>query len=135
MKLAYNIYPSFIAKVLAGEVGLLTDVQGEYWGQISDELNEELDKIIRFQQMSLVASFEDCLIVYFGIDLSEKQLQNLNIIHDVTPKLLPGEMLCEQLAFISNETTNAFHKPDVKAINQAFHTVIDLITKKQRTVK
>ena len=75
MKLAYNVYPSMIAKVLAHEVGLLSDMQTDI--MVMEHVKEERDRLIMFQQMSLVASFDDCLTVYYGMDLSEEQIKYL----------------------------------------------------------
>lgn len=132
---AYNIYPSYIAKVIAGEAGLLSEVAPVYYLG-SDELYEELDKLIEFQQMSLVASFDDCLIVYFENNLGEDQIKSLKIIYEVTPKLLPGALFCESMATIARERDARDYEsrdPNMDVIANSLHTAIDILMKKRKT--
>ena len=49
MKLAYNHFPSHLAKVLAHEVGLLSDMNTDF--MVKEEVQEEADRLIEFQQM------------------------------------------------------------------------------------
>ena len=128
MKLAYDHYPSHIAKVLACEVGLLSQMETDFTH--SETVQSERDKLIEFQQMSLVASFEDCLVVYYENDLSDKQIKNLKIIYEVTPKLLPAILFEEALETITCESRNK--KPNMAVITNSFHTAIDKLTIKQR---
>ena len=124
MKLATNFYPSPIAEVLATEAGLLPDYdfdEREYYSEMEN-------KLIRFQQMSLVNQFDDCLIAYFGIDLNEKQKEFLKAIYQITHQLLTGQLIDSHLKII-HEQINGIDKPDAGAITQAFHGVIDLIMK------
>lgn len=44
---------------------------------VPEAVQSERDKLIEFQQMPLLFSFEDCLIVYYGVDLSENQIKAL----------------------------------------------------------
>ena len=124
MKLADNVFPSNIAKILAHEVGLIPDPHAVNWS-----MDDGMRELIEFQQMSLVASFEDCLTVYFGTQLNQDQIKNLNIIYQVTHKLLPGCLLKAALEKIATESEKS--KPDMKTISGAFHTAINQLTKRR----
>ena len=136
MKHAYNVYPSHIAKILAHEAGLLSDMETDYWvgeNEASLKMLDERDKLIEFQQMSLVASFEDALIVYHGMGLSEQQIKNLKIIYQVTLQLLPSTIFGGAMAAIASESRNK--KPNMAVITNLFHTAIDQLTIKQRVAQ
>jgi hypothetical protein len=130
MKLAINHFPSHIAKILACDVGLLSDMETD-WVQLSNvELCAEIDRLIQFQQMSIVASFEDCLVAYYGIDLSGIQLENLKIIYEVTPKLFPAILFDGAMEAIANERRNK--EPNMAAVANSFHTVINMLTNSKK---
>ena len=130
MKLADNIFPSFFAKVLAHEAGLLEDVHAFNhswtWG------NEEILHLIEFQQLSLVTNFDNCLTVYFGIDLSEKQINNLRTIYENTPPLMPGNLFMTAMKSVASESNKS--KPNMQAIISNFHVALDKLGKKQRAI-
>ena len=125
MNIADNFFPSNIAKILAFEVGLLEDPNVCNW-----LLTDEVINLIQFQQMSLVASFEDCLTIYCEQDLNQDQIKNLNIIYQVTPKLLPGCLYTAAMKNIAAE--NEKFKPNMKSIISNLHVAIDQFGKKQR---
>jgi len=131
MKLAYDVYPSHIAKLLAYEVGLLSDMETDF--MITESVQSERDKLIEFQQMSLVASFEDCLVAYYENDLSQDQIKKLKIIHEITPKLLPATVFCGAIDAISKERHNKQSNRAVMA--NLFHTAIDQLLIKQRAAQ
>lgn len=131
MKHAHNFYPSGIAKILAHEAGLLSDTKTDFISSDS-ELSNEVDRLIEFQQMSLVNSFEDCLVVYHGMELSEQQIDNLKIIYEVTPQLLPGSLFNEAMGKISSERNSI--KPNMAVIANSLHTAINLLTSKKVAV-
>ena len=128
MKHAHNMYPSHIAKILACESGLLSEMQTDYV-RAESELSHEIDRLIEFQQMSLVNSFEDTLIVYFEHDLSEEQIKNLKIIYEVTPQLLPGSLFNESMSRVADERRQI--KPNMAVIANSLHTAINLLTSKK----
>jgi len=132
MKHAHNFYPSHIAKILAHEAGLLSDMQTDFI-QADSELSSEVDRLIEFQQMSLVASFEDCLIVYFENNLSEEQIEKLKIIYEVTPQLLPGTIFEETMSRIADERRSL--KPNMTVIANSLHTAINILTTKRRVAQ
>lgn len=127
MKLADNFFPSNIAKILAFEVGLIPNQHAVNWS-----MDDGIRELIEFQQMSLVASFEDCLTIYFGTELTEKQITNLQKIHRVTPKLMPGNFFVAAMKNIATEKEKS--KPDMKSIISNFHVAIDQLGKKQRVI-
>ena len=124
MKLADNVFPSNIAKILAHEVGLIPDPHAVKWS-----MDDGMRELIEFQQMSLVASFEDCLTVYFGTQLNQDQIKNLNIIYQVTPKLMPGNFFVAAMENIAAESEKS--KPDMKSIISNFHLAIDQLGKRR----
>ena len=125
MNIADNFFPSNIAKILAFEAGLLEDPNVCNWLPADEVIN-----LIQFQQMSLVASFEDCLTVYYGQDLNQDQIKNLNIIYQVTHKILPGCLLKAALEKIAAESEKS--KPDMKSIISNLHVAIDQFGKRSK---
>ena len=125
MNIADNFFPSNIAKILAFEAGLLEDPNVCNWLPTDEVIN-----LIQFQQMSLVASFEDCLTIYCGQDLNQDQIKYLNIIYQVTPKLLPGCLFTAAMKNIAAENEKSI--PDMRPIISNFHLAIDQLGKKQR---
>jgi len=130
MKHAHNFYPSHVAKILACEAGLLSDMETDYFCDSNTEMLDGRDKLIEFQQMSLVNTFEDCLIVYYGIDLSESQIKSLRIIYEVTPKLLTGTVFDEAMSRVEDERKSI--NPNMAVIAGSLHTAIDCIGKGKR---
>jgi len=130
MKHAHNFYPSHIAKLIAFEAGLLSDMETDYFSDSNTEMLEGRDRLIEFQQMSLINTFEDSLIVYYGIDLSESQIKSLLIIYEVTPKLLTGTVFDEAMGMIEDERKSI--NPNMAVIAGSLHTAINLLTSKQR---
>ena len=125
---AYDFYPSHIAKVIAFEVGLLSDMQTIY--MVPKRVQDEVNKLIEFQQMSLVASFEDCLVIYYGIDLTKEQTQALKLIYEITPKLLQGSRLSLALGKVESERKSI--DPDMRVIISALHTAVDCLKNTRR---
>ena len=126
MNIADNFYPSYIAKLLAHDAGLLESPHVVNWLPTDEVIN-----LIQFQQMSLVASFEDCLTIYYGQDLTEKQIKNLEVIHCVTPKLLPGELFQAAMENIAKESEKS--KPNTQYMVSNLHMAIDQLGKRAKT--
>lgn len=99
MHLCESFLPSPSAKSMAIEVGLLS----EQTDMPDLEYFDERDRLIRFQQMSLVADFESCLVVYYGVDLSQGQLCSLLGIYSTSKRLVTGHMLTVCLNNITSE--------------------------------
>jgi len=95
---------------MAIEVGLLSEKTDfpdlEYF--------DERDRLIQFQQMSLVADFESSLVVYFGIDLEPDQIRSLVGIYNTSKNLVKGHMLTACLNAIDSEREQCV--PDKKRI-------------------
>lgn len=89
MNINKNI-PTTFAWALAKSVGLV-----HTWDQFTkditfEEHNAEDNRLEQFQQMAIGCSFKDALIVYYDVDLSEKQKAALQVICKSTVPWLVG---------------------------------------------
>lgn len=123
MKLADDVFPSKFAVSLCRECELIPELQSYFC-----PVYEEIRQLIEFQQMSLVNSFEDCLIVYHPQELTEKQLINLKIIFKVTPTLMPGHIFQSAMKNIAVE--NYKSKPDMNYVISNLHLALNQLGKK-----
>lgn len=62
------------------------------------------DKLANFQKMSMSTDFEKCLVAYYGMELSEHQLEQLQYIHDNTQTWLLGEVAEHLLSALQKST-------------------------------
>lgn len=110
MHLCESFLPSPSVKAMALEVGLLSEKTDfpdmAYF--------DERDRLIRFQQMAMVADFESCLVVYFGIDLEPDQIRSLVGIYNTSKTLVTGHVLTVCLNAIASEHEQVI--PDKKRI-------------------
>ena len=53
---------------------------------------KQFDALQRFQQLATVGSYDDSILAYHGIELSEQQESILKVIHKSTPIWVQGKM-------------------------------------------
>ena len=76
-----QLFPTNFARKLADSVGL------------RDVGYDDVDQcLVNFQQMSMSASFEESLIAYHGVELTEQQRKALEIIYNSTIPWIKGHI-------------------------------------------
>lgn len=91
MKINQNL-PTIFAISLAKSVGLMSDSN-----DIKDfrEGQAEETRLSSFQQMAIGCTFEDALIAYHGVDLTEEKRVVLEVIYRSTTPWLIGHVIGE----------------------------------------
>lgn len=79
------------------------------------------DRLVTFQKMAVACSFDDCLIAYYGMDLSDEQEEILEFIYTKTKSWMIGhiaENLMDQLQ--SKQTSGR----DARELAETLHEMI-----------
>ena len=79
-----------MAKKLGESCGLLLVREN---GVNHEKLADLEERMRWFQQMSVTSSFEDCVAVYFGMELTEEQVSVLKLIHRTTKPWMTGHVV------------------------------------------
>ena len=108
---------------LARSVGLYNvESNFEFRMTISDYLNSELDDhntLAEFQQMSIAAKFEDCLVAYYGKELTQEQKDALKVIHSSTAPWMLGH--------VAGQLTEKMNSSNDKDFVDACEMIVDLL--------
>lgn len=96
-------FPLFFAKQICVDSGL--------WDSLDEKdprkKYTEYQQLKNFQQMSISCKFDECMVAYYGTDITEEQLQGLMIIHKATKSWIKGELVGVLMSKLSkNKITN-----------------------------
>ena len=94
-----KILPTVFAKSICKSVGLMDP---EEYGI---PFVEELFRLQQFQQMSIVCSFEEALISFYGAELTEDQKIGLKLIYKTTQPWMKGHAIGVLLERMNSKTT------------------------------
>lgn len=111
MKLAQNALPTPHAMSICETVNIIPDdcprwkrPQLERNGsQIYAKWENIIERLIQFQQLSLVCDFDDAMIAWHSIELDDIQKNALRIIHKTTQPWLVGHVVGELLSMLKTE--------------------------------
>lgn len=79
-----KIFPTLFAKNLGEASLLIPKLRRQMLVKDHEELRERLEMMQSFQSMAMACAFDDCLIAFHGIKLTDKQKDALVIIHKST---------------------------------------------------
>jgi hypothetical protein len=95
-------FPTVFAQRLGEKVGLLFPRKN---GMDHAKHMEAQERMQYFQQMAVTSKFEDCILSYIDIPLSDTQIESLKIIHQSTKPWITGHIVGELMNRIGSERT------------------------------
>ncbi len=87
--------PTIFAQSLAMKVKLLPIDMNDVPGENEFTVPNALLRLSAFQQMAIACPYDEAIIAYHGVDLSEEQTAALMLIHKTTTPWLIGHVIAE----------------------------------------